>query len=210
MPYDDHQYIENYLRIRFRDTAGALVSFSSLQTTDIIFDNWEIKGDIDISEPTVPEVSVTVNGKAIYGPVINPIVWSFTINIDTPKTIAKLQAIEGAIRNGYRCEAQILAGYFTYDGNGGLTPHIPGQAALNPCVIEYDRQIVARALGRGRGLRRYIETPVRILESFDPVISGTNIGGGGQGGGVLGGGGGVVIGGGGILTGGGISGPGGN
>lgn len=157
-----------YVRLRFRNTTGAIVNTmnpdGSTLGTFMYFSNDEIKGRIVIANRGQSTVFKSMNGNVAYAPNVQPARVDFTINTYEPQTFWKLDKINQYISLGYRFEFAILEGNYNYTNIGNTIEQ--AQLTWLRAVWEYrDGEATHRAIHRGHGLAWQRETNVSVYEA---------------------------------------------
>lgn len=157
--------IAQYIRFRFRDRTGAIVTIGSGMGTFMYFSSNEILGTIVEASRYKTQVLATYQGYAASVPVPQPRRFDLTINTNEAATFEKLRLLNEFIGAGYRVEFWILSGYFTYSATtDDLAPNTSSPIFAHAIVEYADGESRHTQMKRGVGLIWKAETPIRVYE----------------------------------------------
>lgn len=169
-------YIPLYIRFRFRDLTGAIVTIRDEAnvvmsgSTFMYFDNLEIKGRATEASRGLTEVYTTYSGNAAYSSKKQPRRFDFTINTYKAATFRKLDLLNQYLQLGYRVEFWVIQGNMTYTAvTDDLTPAT--QAYFAYSMVEYkDGESAHKAIKRGFSYVRGVEVPLSVYEGTHLAI----------------------------------------
>lgn len=170
-------YIDQYIRFRFRDRTGAIVT--NRDTNGVVmsggvfmyFSNDEVKGRITEARTGLNTIFKTYGGNVAAAPSLQPRRFDFTINTDRAVTFEKLNLINRYIGLGYRAEFWILSGYMRYDAPTDDLIEQTSLATLPYAVIEYrDGESAHQAIKRGYSFAKAVDVNLSIYEGRQMLV----------------------------------------
>lgn len=160
-----------YIKFRFSDHAGVIRTVGNGIGTSMYFSNSEVKGTITEIQRGVSTIFNTYGGNVAYAPSTSARGFTFSINTHDKQTIYKLDYLNSAIRQGWRIEFWVLAGYFEYNSTINDFEDVPAQAFFTHAAVEYgDGRAKHRQIKRGYGLIAGAETQLTVWQGFHLAI----------------------------------------
>jgi hypothetical protein len=170
-------YIDQYIRFRFRDRTGAIVTNRDINNVVIsggvfmYFSNDEVKGRITEARTGLNTIFTTYGGNVAAAPSLQPRRFDFTINTDRAVTFEKLNLINRYIGLGYRAEFWILSGYMRYDAPTDDLIEQSALATLPYAIINYrDGESAHQAIKRGFSFVKGVDVNLSVYEGRQMLI----------------------------------------